>query len=345
MNPMKSGVSVVMSVCNGGRRLRQSVESILNQQDLEFEFVIVNDGSTDDTPEILEDYAAREERLRVIHQGNEGLTLSLIRGCRQARGQYIARQDADDISMPGRLKRLAARLDSDGKLAFASSWAEIIAPEGEVFAQITRPADPERATHQLLNERVGPPAHGTVMFRREAYEKVGGYRPGFYYGQDSDLWLRLAQVGLIAYEQAYLYRFCYSPASISAAQRDLQKEFGRIGRACLDARRKGESEAELLGEASRLRERIRLSGNERPGGRRRLAAGHYFIGSGLRARGDRRAAKYFRQAIRAYPLHWRAWLRFVTSLLTTAGGAGRSCTPDSGRTSRTPVGPGSRHKR
>ena len=94
---MKPSVSVIMSVYNGANHLVKSVESILVQEGVDFEFIIVNDGSTDESGEILEAFARRDNRIRVIEQENTGLTKALIRGCKEARGKYIARQDVDDV--------------------------------------------------------------------------------------------------------------------------------------------------------------------------------------------------------------------------------------------------------
>ena len=105
-------VSVVMSVYNGAKYLRESVESVLSQEGVAFEFIIVNDGSTDDSGIILAEYAARDDRIRIIEQENTGLTRALIRGCDEAQGKYIARQDADDISMPNRLLQLQNLISS-----------------------------------------------------------------------------------------------------------------------------------------------------------------------------------------------------------------------------------------
>src|SRR5689334_13931050 len=99
-------VSVVMSVYNDARYLRDSIESILRQEGVTLEFIVIDDGSTDGSAAILDEFATKDSRLKVVHQQNRGLTLSLISGCAMARGRYIARQDSDDISFSNRLRKL-----------------------------------------------------------------------------------------------------------------------------------------------------------------------------------------------------------------------------------------------
>src|SRR5262245_14778340 len=95
-------VSVVMSVFNGEQYLHESINCILNQQGVDFELVIIDDGSIDSTPRILADYARQDARIRLLTQQNMGLTAALIRGCAAARGEFIARQDVDDLSLSNR---------------------------------------------------------------------------------------------------------------------------------------------------------------------------------------------------------------------------------------------------
>ena len=90
-----------MSVYNGATELSVTIDSVLTQDGVGLEFIIVNDGSTDATGSLLDDYARRDARVRVIHQENKGLTASLIRGCAAANGEFIARQDVGDISLGG----------------------------------------------------------------------------------------------------------------------------------------------------------------------------------------------------------------------------------------------------
>src|SRR6516225_9750261 len=127
----KPEVSVVMSVYNGASDLAVSVDSILSQEGVEFEFIVVNDGSTDQSGQILNEYAQRDSRLRIIHQENAGLTRALIRGCQAVRGEFIARQDAGDISLPNRLQSQATLLREHHNCVLVSCWTDMIGPKGE----------------------------------------------------------------------------------------------------------------------------------------------------------------------------------------------------------------------
>jgi glycosyltransferase involved in cell wall biosynthesis len=111
-------ISVVMSVYNDVDRLRETKESVLSQEGVSLEFIVVNDGSTDGSDVILRDYACRDNRVRIVHQHNQGLTRALIRGCGAAGGKYIARQDAGDISLPNRLRLQKAVLDQHEDCVF-----------------------------------------------------------------------------------------------------------------------------------------------------------------------------------------------------------------------------------
>lgn len=308
-------VSVVMGVCNGAGFLAETVESILRQEGVTLEFVIVDDGSTDGTVALLDGYAARDPRVRVIRQENTGLTRALIRGCREARGEYIARQDNGDLSLPGRLSRQCEALDSSPELVFVSCWTEYCGPELEYIATrkgTGRGGAPVRIIDLSREEAAldGPTHHGSVMFRRKAYEQVGGYRPQFAVAQDWDLWYRLAEVGSFMTIAAPLYRARLLPGSISGERKPEQQALSRLSREALRLRQAGEPEAPVLEAAGRIWPERRPSAAARAGWL-------YFIGEGLRRNGDRRAVHYFREALRENPLAGRIWFRLLQTL---AGG-------------------------
>lgn len=308
-----TAISVVMGVYNGASTLAATLDSILGQTEGDFECIVVDDGSTDATPAILAEYAARDPRIRVIRQANAGLTRALIAGCAAARGVYIARHDAGDLSDPRRFALQKQALDADSSVVFVSSATQYAGPELEPL-WITRPTGAALQPAHVLDLTVpgaltdGPTHHGSVMFRRDAYERAGGYRAAFYYGQDFDLWLRLAEIGKFQGIDEVLYTARITPDSISGSARSRQEELGRLSRAALDARQRGESEEGILARAATI---TRVSG--RPIASR--GNGLYFIGEALRRNGDRRARRYLRLSIAAWPWSMRAWIRYFQSLV------------------------------
>lgn len=294
-------ISVVMSVFNGARYLKAAVDSILSQDCLTFEFVIVDDGSTDESPEILEQYATADSRVRLLHQNNTGLTQALIRGCDVARGEFIARQDADDISLPGRLRKQADLLKSDPRLVFVSCQAQVIAPGGEVVLTHTRPITPEAATQLLVHGGTGPPGHGSVMFRAGDYQKVGGYRAEFYFAQDCDLWFRLAERGLLSYLPECLYQYRLDPRSVSGSRDAIKRAFAQAVGDCRALRESGQSEEMVLARCRNLLSRSteRSSSSE--------AATLYFLGRNLLTTKPLAACNYLLRSLWHQPVNPRAW--------------------------------------
>jgi glycosyltransferase involved in cell wall biosynthesis len=301
-------ISVVMSIYNDAKYLPYSIESILSQVGIDFEFIIVNDSAIDESAEIATRYAADDKRIRIINQINQGLTKALINGCRKARGRFIARQDADDLSMPGRLALQAEMLRNNNQLVFVSSWADVIGPENELLFTYKRPANPEDATDLLLNGRKSPPGHGSVMFRRDCYERVGGYRPQLYYAQDGDLWLRLGKIGQLGYVQKVLYQYRVSSLSISGARHQIKLPFARLVDELYAARQAGESEEPILTNApsvTDIRNNREFSSE---------ADTQYFIGRALVARRDSRATKYLKSCVCSNPLKLRAWFFLLAAV-------------------------------
>jgi len=312
-------LSVVMSTYNDAATLPASIDSVLSQDFRDFEFIIVNDGSPDPrTAEILDDYARRDGRIRVITKANEGLTKALIDGCAAAQGEYIARQDADDVSLPGRLARQADYLDLHPEVAFVSCASRVFGPRGEMLTTERRPSDPEEATRLLLHGRVGPPGHGSVMFRKAAYERVGGYRSTFYYAQDSDLWLRLGLVGLVGYLPDVLYAYEISPESISGACHAAKLPYADLVTACHELRMRGESDEQAIEEFRsrmtmvRVTPRADTSADAKAESRCRTS---YFVGRCLLRRGDPRALGYFRECARLRPFFLPTWANMALSLV------------------------------
>jgi GT2 family glycosyltransferase len=309
-------VSVVMSVYNGASHLAATLDSILAQEGVTFEFIVVNDGSTDTSGHILNDYASRDSRLRIIHQDNTGLTRALIRGCDAARGEFIARQDAGDISLPGRLKSQAAVLRDREDCTLVSCWTDVVGPKGEFLytsqgtGVATSPTDilAPQAEWGLVD---GPSHHSSVMFRANQYALCGGYRPEFYFGQDWDLWYRLASLGTFCMLQRRLCISSITSSSISASRKAEQESFARLSRKVFLARQAGLSDQPLLEEARQLLSSV----EKRASARRDRAAANYFVGKCLLDNHNKAAFGYLLAAVKEYPLHFGGWVNLTRSLL------------------------------
>jgi glycosyltransferase involved in cell wall biosynthesis len=183
-------VSVVMSVHNGARHLSEALAGIFDQTCTDFEFLVIDDGSADETPQVLA--AVNDPRMRVIRQQQMGLTRSLIKAMSLARGEYVARQDADDVSMAGRLEQQAEFLETHPEVALVGSAVIAITEDGNRIAEYPCPTRHCDLVAQL-NQARNPLPHTSYMLRRAAVLKVGGYREVFRKAQDYDLLLRTSE--------------------------------------------------------------------------------------------------------------------------------------------------------
>lgn len=309
-------VSVVMSAYNDADRLERSIASVLGQTYRDIELIVVNDGSTDGTRQLLERLAAQDDRLQAVHQENAGLTAALVKGCAIARGEFIARQDSDDWSDEKRIAEQVVLIESDERLGFVSCPTQYVGPQGERLMLISRAGDPVSLTHRLLHEKEGPPAHGSVLFRRSLYLQVGGYRRQFYFSQDADLWMRMAENALIGYLHEPRYTATREIASTSGSQRPEQKRFGELAHRCREARLAGTSEQPWLEQAEALRTEVRMRNKAGKGvASSAEAAAAYLLGSQLWRNGDANARVYLWQAIKARPWFLRAWVRMIQTYL------------------------------
>lgn len=228
-------ISVLMPVFNGEQFVREAIESVLAQTYTNFEFIIINDGSTDGTEAILREYAAKDSRILLTHQENMGLTKSLNKGLRMARGRFIARQDADDISAPERLEVMLSNI-KEADLA-ASLYTLLIEGKRSVprACYILRFA-PTFLLNFIL-PRVNLLIHGTYFFRRNEILKIGGYREKFQYSQDYDLYLRVRERYETKIVPRSLYQFRIHPQSVGAQKARTQYSLAMLASAFAYERR------------------------------------------------------------------------------------------------------------
>jgi glycosyltransferase involved in cell wall biosynthesis len=207
-------ISIVMSVYNGERYLREAIEGILNQTFGDFEFLIVNDASNDDSPGIMRGYG--DARIKILdNEENIGLTRSLNKAIEVARGEYIARQDADDVSLPKRLEEQLRYLKQNPEVAVLGTSIYIIDENGKISGR----RDVAEGPSQNLF-RGSWFAHGSVMFRRDVIRAAGGYNELFRYCQDYELWLRLARDHPIRGLPQVLYKLRYHTGNVQFTMKD-----------------------------------------------------------------------------------------------------------------------------
>jgi hypothetical protein len=189
-------ISVVLPVYNCPAYVGIAIESILNQTFEDFEFLIIDDGSNDETPEVLKRY--NDPRVRHIRHENRGLAGTLNVGIELALGKYIARQDQDDISLPDRLERQFAYMEEHPECGLLGTWAQIMEGDRLVQRFHRHPADPSAIQYALLLNN--PFVHSSVMIRKSVLEKAGGYStdPARQPPEDYELWSRLARQARVA---------------------------------------------------------------------------------------------------------------------------------------------------
>ena len=230
-------ISVVMSVKNGASFLRESIESILGQSFADFEFIIVNDGSTDGTAVILSEYA-KDERVKIYGQSSLGLIASLNRGCRLAQGKYIARMDGDDVATIDRLLWQYSFLEANVHVGAVGGAVEIMNVNGKSLRTYRYPTD-DREIRSVLYRGGCPFCHPAVMMRTDAYAAVGGYRKVMVDAEDYDLWLQIADGNQLANLPDVVLKYRRHAAQVSVRKCSQQSLSSTIARAAALHRRTG----------------------------------------------------------------------------------------------------------
>jgi len=225
---MKPKISVLMSVYDGEKFLKESVDSILAQTFTDFEFVIINDGSKDTSAEILSSY--NDSRLKTFTIENQGLPAALNYGLNHCSSELVMRMDADDVAYPHRFAALLADWEKAGCPDVFGSGADYIDENGNYLWSVSVPTeDADIKAAILAPDGVMAVMHPTVVMRKEAVLASGGYDPFFLNGQDFDLWIRMAARFRFGNSAQRLLRYRFQPQSDTAmAIRHISDEI-RIG--------------------------------------------------------------------------------------------------------------------
>lgn len=306
-------ISVVMSVYNEADTLRQTLMSVLTQQGVDFELIVVNDGSTDNSAAILNEFTVHYPNLKVIHQSNTGLTQALIRGCEAAQGEFIARQDCGDISLPGRLEQQACILEKDSSISLVSTWVDFVESHGEYLHTCSLSISRSSQTLSLENveDFLMPGHHGCTMFRNSTYSLVGGYRASFYFAQDRDLWTRLIEKGDHLIIPQVLYKATININSISGKYSLEQRNLTNLINQATLARRKRMNENLYLEQAQSVQPKSKSIDF------RRRANSCYFIGSCLLENNNIKSLDYFLEATKYDRFHYKSYIKILLLIIKT----------------------------
>jgi len=296
-------ISVIMSVHNAGRFLAPAVESILNQTFRDLDFIIIDDGSTDASRELLERFAKRDQRVKLICQENQGLTASLNCAIALAKSDLLARMDADDLALPDRLGIQVRYMQQHPEVVLLGGAYELIDEAGRALTILTPPQDDATLQEHCLSGRT-PICHPLAMMRSDAVRNVGGYDPQLTVAQDLDLWLKLGEIGKLACVSDVLLRYRQHEHSVSEKKQRLQVQNMKL--ACERAYQRRGIQREFLGEGGWRPSSQRSSRHEFA-----LRYGWWAFNNAHR----RTAAIYGLKAISALPWDSRGWKLLVCAAL------------------------------
>ena len=226
MSAATPDISVVMTAYNAERYVSETVRSVLNQTVKTFEFIIVNDGSTDTTPAILEAFAKQDSRIRVLHIENSGIPKAANVGLAECRAEFVARIDSDDLAKPTRFAQQLPYIQQH-KLVALGTWHDLIDEHGRFLRVQPTPVDNESIQRGALQ------GHGTIcnptsLIRLKPLLDLGGYSEDFPSAEDLDMWLRLGEVGRLGNLPVSLTQYRLHPNSISELKCQLQRELAKL---------------------------------------------------------------------------------------------------------------------
>lgn len=204
---IKPLVSIILPTHNRASYISTAIESALSQSFKDFELIIINDGSTDKTSKIISEFEKRDSRVRSIaNKHNLGLVKSLNKGIKNANGKYIARIDDDDFwCESNKLEKQTKFLDSNPEYVLVGGGAIITNKEGKEVARVLYPEYDEDIRKEILF--YSPFAHPSIMFRKDAWGRVGGYDEELFYSEDWDLWMKFGRVGKFHNLQEYFLNY------------------------------------------------------------------------------------------------------------------------------------------
>jgi glycosyltransferase involved in cell wall biosynthesis len=223
-------VSWVISIYNNLHHVEEAMDSMIYQSFRDWEMILIDDGSTDGTREIVQRYAANDCRIKLTLSENKGRTAQLNEALKQARGEFLARMDCDDVCTPDRLEKQVAFMRANPDVVAIGSQVEIIDPFGVTLETRKLPTDHATLDQMIVEGQGGAIVHPVAMFRKTAVDKVGGYDPAYNDVEDLEIYLRLGEVGKFANHPDVLLKYRQHHNSVNATRFELQKVRNRKAR-------------------------------------------------------------------------------------------------------------------
>lgn len=295
-------LSVVMSVYNAEKYLNECIGSILNQTFSDFEFIIINDGSTDSSLEIINSYS--DKRIKIINQSNRGLSKSLNRGIRVAKGKYISRIDADDIAMSNRFELQLDFLTNNSEYVIVGSNAEIIDKDGRILYKSNLSINDEQISMILPNS---PFFHSSTTYLKTVFIKCGGYNEEvFHHFEDRILWNKMSKFGKLYNLNDSLIQYRLVPESISNRDKKSNEVLNEICNQIVNNDQVSNKQIELI---SSIRKNESFS--------RRMANYYFRIGKIYLEENFQRskAIHHLFKSLNYFPFDYFVWFNLVLSLL------------------------------
>ena len=235
-------LTCIMPVKNREDYVAEAIQSILDQTFADFELLIVEDGSTDGTPAIVDAFAKADPRIRIIQGPSQGIAAAMNAGLAACDTRFVARMDSDDVCMPERFALQIERLQNDETLVGIGGWSRTIDAQGRPTGKLREnPEDPDVIAHNLMHGRF-PFTNPTMMFRKEAIHRVGGHRSCFAVCEDLDLDLRLSEIGRFANVPSCLLSYRMHEAQITREKLETMLFEDTLARYSANRRRSGQSD-------------------------------------------------------------------------------------------------------
>ncbi len=295
-------ITILMPAYNTATYIEEAISSVLAQDFDTFELLIIDDGSTDGTVNIVRGFG--DKRIRIISQEHSGISAALNRGLQEANTNYIARFDADDICLPGRLRKQYDFLENNPGYVICGGEAEYISANGEYLFDFKCPG----YSHEALTAAIihtCPFIHSAVMYRKEAVLKAGGYPVHAHNFEDHILWIRLVSQGKFCNLQEQLIKVRFNPSSATIDEKWCSKEFNLLKQKILG---QGYASAED-GERLKFLVQTQQTKDIKEGAYHALCGKKFLVNNHQPAR----ARRQFSRAIELHPAKWENYALYLLS--------------------------------